>query len=115
MAASLRAALGVRRPPQCHGFEIHEAQALREKSTGDAEFRGQLDALIERLEPHGSAAARIESTLRLQAVEDQLKQVALGSLRVPPGSPERRRLDAEYDQLQIERTKLRSALNAAAK
>lgn len=92
-----------------------EAQALREKSTGDAELRRQLDALIERLEPHGSAAARIESTLRLQAVEEQLKQVALGSLRVPPGSPERRRFDAEYDQLQIERTKLRSALNAAAK
>jgi hypothetical protein len=92
-----------------------EAQALRAKSTGDSSLSGQLNALIERVEPHGSAATRIESTIRLQAVEEQLKQVALGSMRVPRGSPEHRRLDAEYDQLQIERTKLQNALDAAAK
>jgi hypothetical protein len=92
-----------------------EAQALREKSTGDAELRGELEALIQRFEPHGSAATRIDSALRLQDIEQKLNQVALASLRVPPGSPERRKLDAEYDQLQIERTKLRNALNAAAK
>jgi hypothetical protein len=40
-------------------------------------------------------------------------EVALASLRAPPGSPERRKLDAEYDQLRIERTKLRNALNTA--
>jgi hypothetical protein len=34
---------------------------------------------------------------------------------VPPGSPERRKLDAEYDSLQIERTKLRNALNTAGR
>jgi hypothetical protein len=90
-----------------------EAQALRDKSSGDAELSGRLDVLITRLKPHGSAAARIESLLRLQGIEQQLTQVALASLRAPPGSPERRKLDAEYDQLQIERTKLRNALNTA--
>jgi hypothetical protein len=92
-----------------------EALALRDKSTADVEISGRLDALIERLKPHGSAAARIDSSLRLQKIEQQLNQVALASLRVPPGSPERRKLDAEYDQLQMERTKLRNALNAVAK
>jgi hypothetical protein len=92
-----------------------EAQALREKSSADSELNARFDALIVRLKPHGSAAARIEGQLRLQDIEQQLNQVALASLRVPPGSPERRKLDAEYDQLQIERTKLRNALNAAGK
>jgi hypothetical protein len=32
-----------------------------------------------------------------------------------PGSVERRKLDAEYDKLQSERTKLRQDLNLAAK
>jgi hypothetical protein len=92
-----------------------EARALRDRSNGDVELSGRLDALIERLKPHGSAAARIETQLRLQVIEQKLNQVALGSLRVPPGSPERRRLDAEYDQLQLERTKLRNALSMPAK
>jgi hypothetical protein len=92
-----------------------EARALREKSTGDAELSGRLDAFIERLKPHGSAAARIEGQLRLQGIEQQLNQVALASLRAAPGSPERRKLDAEYDSLQIERTKLRNALNTAGR
>ena len=90
-----------------------EAQALRDKSSGDAELRERLDALIARLKPHGSDAARIESQLRLQGVEQKLNQIALASLRTLPGSPERRQLDAEYEQLQIERTKLRNALNTA--
>jgi hypothetical protein len=90
-----------------------EAQALRAKSNGDPELRGRLDALLERLKPRGAAATRIEDTLRLQGIEQQLNQVALASLRTLPGSPERRKLDAEYDQLQIERTKLRNSLNTA--
>jgi hypothetical protein len=92
-----------------------EAQALRARSTGNIELSGRLDALIERLKPHGSAAARIENTLRLQFIEQKLNEVALGSLRVPPGTPERRILDAEYDQLQIERTKSRNVLSMPAK
>jgi hypothetical protein len=92
-----------------------EAQALREKSTGDLELSGRLNSLMVRLGPHGAAGARIESELRLQGIEQQLTQVALASLRTLPGSPERRKLDAEYDQLQIERTKLRNALSAAGK
>jgi hypothetical protein len=92
-----------------------EAQALRDKSSGDAELSGRLDVLITRLKPHGSAAARIGSQLRLQGIEQKLTQVALASMRTLPGSPERRKFDTEYDELQIERTKLRNALNAAAK
>jgi len=90
-----------------------EAQELRAKSSGDPSVSAQLDALMPRLEPHGPAATRIEDTLRLQGIEQQLVQVALASLRAPPGSPERRKFDAEYDQLQIERTKLSNALNSA--
>jgi hypothetical protein len=92
-----------------------EAQALRDKSSGDAELSGRLDVLITRLKPDGSAAARIGSQLRLQGIEQKLTQVALASMRTLPGSPERRKFDTEYDELQIERTKLRNALNAAAK
>jgi hypothetical protein len=92
-----------------------EARALRERSTGDAESSSQLDVLVERLKPHGSAAARIEGELRLQDIEQKLNQIALASLRTLPGSFERRRLDAQYDQLQTERGKLRADLHMAGK
>jgi hypothetical protein len=55
----------------------------------------------------------VETRLSLPLVSST-DQLALASLRAPPGSPERRNLDAEYDQLQIERTKLRNALATAA-
>jgi hypothetical protein len=41
--------------------------------------------------------------------------LALAGIRSAPGGVERRKLDAEYDQLQIERAKLRQDLNLAAK
>ncbi len=85
-----------------------EAHSLREKSNLDSESKGRLDALVPRLEPRGSDAARMANELRLQEVEQRLNQVALQGLRAAPGSVERKRLDAEYDQLQIERIKLRS-------
>jgi hypothetical protein len=92
-----------------------EARALREKSNLDAESSARLDALMKRLSPAGTNAARIENELRLQEVEQKLNQVALAGLRAMPGSVERRKLDAEYDELQSERTKLRQDLDLAAK
>jgi hypothetical protein len=85
-----------------------EAHSLREKSKLDPESKGRLDALVPHLEPRGSDATRMANELRLQEVEQRLNQVALQGLRAAPGSVERKRLDAEYDQLQTERTKLRS-------
>ena len=70
---------------------------------------------MKRLSPAGTNAARIENELRLQEVEQKLNQVALAGLRAMPGSVERRKLDAEYGELQSERTKLRQDLDLAAK
>lgn len=92
-----------------------EARALREGSSGDAQENQRLDELMRRLKPEGTAAARIGSELQLQEIEQKLNQIALASLRTPPNSSERRRLDAEYDHLQIERTKLRADLRVAGK
>jgi hypothetical protein len=92
-----------------------EARALRERTNGDVQSDQRLDEHIRRLKPQGSAAAHVESELRLQDIEQKLNQIALASLRTPPGSTERRRLDAEYDELQVERTKLRADLHVAGK
>ena len=92
-----------------------QARALREKFNADADIGRRLDALTERLRPRGTAAARVEGELRLQDIEQKLNQAALAALRTPPGGTERRRLDAEYDRLQIERTKLRNDLNEIRK
>jgi hypothetical protein len=92
-----------------------QARALREKFTGDVDIGRRLDALFERLKPRGTAASRVEGELQLQDIEQKLNQVALAILRTPSGGTERRRLDAEYDQLQIKRTKLRNDLSAIRK
>jgi hypothetical protein len=92
-----------------------EARALGERSNPDMESNRRLNTLMERLGPRGPNAARVGSELRLQEVEQSLNQVALAGLRAAPGSVERKRLDAEYDQLQVERAKLRRELNLAAR
>ena len=91
-----------------------EARALRDKANLDPESSSRLDGLMKRLSPRGTNAARIENELRLQEVEQKLNQVALAGLRAMPGGAERRKLDAEYDELQLERRKLRRDLNLAA-
>jgi hypothetical protein len=92
-----------------------EARALRERSSGDVQLDQRLDQLIGRLKPQGNAGARVESELRLGEIEQKLNQIALASLRAPPGSSERGRLDAQYNQLQIERAKLRADLHMTGK
>ncbi len=87
-----------------------EAQALRKKRSLPPEMAVRLDALIARLAPTGKAQERVEAELRLQAVEQQLTQVALQSLRAVRGSSESARLDQQYQSLQEERERLRAQL-----
>ena len=86
-----------------------EAQSLVPRIRVD-EARQKLQGLIPRLAPAGEAANRIESELRLRAVEAELNQVALESLRSPRGSSQRAESDRRYDQLQVERAALQQKL-----
>jgi hypothetical protein len=77
-------------------------EARAERVNLDAESSARLDALMKRLSPAGTNAARIENDAA--GSRTKLNQVALAGLRAMPGSVERRKHDAEYDELQSERT-----------
>lgn len=69
-----------------------------------------LREILPRLKPTGSLLQRIDDELALEQVDRLLSEVALAGLRAISDPVEKKRLDAEYDRLQVERRRLRSVL-----
>lgn len=78
------------------------------------ENRAELEVLAARIAPTGSAEKRVNLELRLKEIERELNGVVLKSLKVMPGSSERRRYDVRYEELQQERAKVRHALGISS-
>jgi hypothetical protein len=90
-----------------------EAQSQVRRHPNDPSA-SELTALIGRLAPTGADASRIDDELRLEAVDQELNDVALKELRAITDSSQKAELGRRYDELQRERKALQQRLGLAS-